>query len=351
MHLYDAFVRTADAMLQRLPAVLARMPALRRQTGDTFSGGHATDGLPSTLAAAVSAPLYNFSLEAMRAAIMRANQDLVYQQAPIVPAAGALILTGETLMYVQGVSDWSEVKSQMDPLSVDALAPYGTPSYLMRLLVATKPNLCHEQEPQTLCLFDCLRYPNGMMTAVRSAAVAMHPRGGLAVSEEDAVALPPARPPLYCFDAANRPLPIASRVSFRGEMTETFLKWAGLALGYLYYVDLPIHYIVAEGPAVPPRLNKLHSARFHERERWIVLEPDAVKLRMASRTDHQGGSHRSPVPHLRRGHTRTLTAERWTVKRGTVVQVRPTWIGDREWLNGPLRYRVISRAGATADQA
>ena len=78
-----------------------------------------------------------------------------------------------------------------------------------------------------------------------------------------------------------------------------------------------------------------------------------VKVKYAARTNkpETTGTHASPRLHLRRGHTKTLIHERYTYKRGTVINIRPTWVGDREWDNGRLKYRVVSRAGAEEDQA
>ena len=123
----------------------------------------------------------------------------------------------------------------------------------------------------------------------------------------------------------------------------------------LLYLDQPTHYIVEERPAHVPAERKLSQARpaySNDRERWIVLDPEEVKVRFARRTDVPlGGTHASPIPHLRRAHNRTLRAERYTFKRGTVVHIRPTWIGDREWEEKKLCYRVVSRLGATENQA
>jgi hypothetical protein len=128
-------------------------------------------------------------------------------------------------------------------------------------------------------------------------------------------------------------------------------------LPILHYLDLPSQYIVqetpahvAENPEKYAKRAKIKIPRWDDRERWLVLDPEEIRKRWPRR-ESQGGSHASPVPHLRKGHTKLLTNERYTHKRGQIIRVRPSWVGEREWVLRRAKYKVISRVGAEADQA
>jgi len=122
-------------------------------------------------------------------------------------------------------------------------------------------------------------------------------------------------------------------------------------LKYLYFIDLPRHYIIEETPKnADGRLRRKKAARYDDRERWIIMDPEEVKRKYLERND-LGGHHRPPLPHLRDGHPRTFKHERYRFMRGTTIQIRPTWIGEREWNTKQCRYRVVSRIGSTDTQA
>jgi len=143
----------------------------------------------------------------------------------------------------------------------------------------------------------------------------------------------------------------------RDALSETMgeaLKHPQSAIEQLHYVDMPTHYVVSERAArvqEDREPSKKRVARYDDREHWILLDPEEVKSRMIARTDSAGGTHAAPLPHLRRAHDRALRSERYTFKRGEIVRVRPTWVGDREWANGKMCYKVISRLGSTDRQA
>jgi hypothetical protein len=120
----------------------------------------------------------------------------------------------------------------------------------------------------------------------------------------------------------------------------------------LTFTDLPVHYVVEERPAHidAVRKKRAKAARFDDRERWIILDPEQVKKSMKNRTD-LGGTHSSPSLHLRRAHDRVLKHECFTTMKGTILRIRPTWIGDRSWGVKRTKYKVISRLGASKTQA
>lgn len=90
-----------------------------------------------------------------------------------------------------------------------------------------------------------------------------------------------------------------------------------------------------------------------QREPWLredlktVIWIDFAQAK--TRYGYRGGSHVSPRPHQRRGHWRTYRAEKWGVRRGTRQWVRPTWVGDPEWVHHGRHYKVITAEGATHD--
>lgn len=141
----------------------------------------------------------------------------------------------------------------------------------------------------------------------------------------------------------------------RSAIVEEASKHPQSAVEQLHYVDLPTHYVVSERAARVQENrepSKKRAARYDDREHWVLLDPEEVKVRMSTRTDNcDSATHARPLPHLRRAHNRVLRSERYTFKRGEVVRVRPTWVGDREWANGKMCYKVVSRLGANAGQA
>ncbi|KKK48905.1 hypothetical protein LCGC14_3140470, partial [marine sediment metagenome] len=73
--------------------------------------------------------------------------------------------------------------------------------------------------------------------------------------------------------------------------------------------------------------------------RYILLDKTAIKSRYA---DSAPSGRASPLPHLRRGHYRTLMAERFK-RPGCRIWVRATHIkgNDVEWREGDRHYKVI----------
>lgn len=115
------------------------------------------------------------------------------------------------------------------------------------------------------------------------------------------------------------------------------------ALDQLHYINLPRHYLVVNTPiAASKRTGKKKTTRFEYRPKVMLIDPEKVHL-IRPRSEHQGGTHASPIPHLRRGHTRVLKAEKFKNKRWAVIHVHPTWVGPEEWDDGRSEYRVIVR--------
>jgi hypothetical protein len=111
------------------------------------------------------------------------------------------------------------------------------------------------------------------------------------------------------------------------------------------WINQPDLYVVRVEPPVEPKKKRKPQAkkmrRYSEREHFILL--DKTQLTEAWHRTHQGGTHASPLPHLRRGHYKTLRAEKWKENRGKIIWVRATHVGGEvvEWRQGNTVYRVV----------
>jgi hypothetical protein len=105
------------------------------------------------------------------------------------------------------------------------------------------------------------------------------------------------------------------------------------------WLNKPEHYTVEIGAHERPRKAKgPRVRRLAERPRYIVLTK--TEIADAWHRVHLGGTHASPLPHLRRGHYRTLERATPGERR---VWVRPAHINGTcvEWREGDKRYRVL----------
>lgn len=109
---------------------------------------------------------------------------------------------------------------------------------------------------------------------------------------------------------------------------------------FLAYINAPERYIVQQTPQKMGKPKKGQIPRIYQRPQYIILDKQGIKTRY---TDSQPSDRRSPMPHLRRGHYRTLTAERYKAKQGQRVWVRATHIkgNEVEWREGDRFYKVI----------
>jgi len=108
------------------------------------------------------------------------------------------------------------------------------------------------------------------------------------------------------------------------------------------WINRPKHYIVEHGPEVVRKdkgKNSDRLPRLGERSRYILLDHEDVRRRWTG----AHGEHGSPMPHLRRGHFKTLRAERYGDNRGKVIWVSPCHVNGAcvEWRQGDVRYKVI----------
>ena len=127
------------------------------------------------------------------------------------------------------------------------------------------------------------------------------------------------------------------------EMTMTNLRGHFyLGLQNVAWVNHPDHYVVEINPeSRPKKRKKKRLSRWNEREHHILLTREEITEEW-HRT-HRGGTHASPMPHLRRGHYKTLRADRYKEARGKKVWVRATHVNGEcvEWRDGDISYKVI----------
>lgn len=123
------------------------------------------------------------------------------------------------------------------------------------------------------------------------------------------------------------------------------LKITATSVQCIAWINQPNLYTVQVSPTVElskkrkPQEKKLR--RYAEREHYIMLDKDEIAD--AWHQTHRGGTHASPLPHLRRGHYKTLRAEKWKENRGKIIWVRATHVGGEvvEWRQGNTTYRVV----------
>lgn len=80
--------------------------------------------------------------------------------------------------------------------------------------------------------------------------------------------------------------------------------------------------------------------RAHQRPNYTILEPSKIREIMHIKTP-PAGSHRSPIPHERSGHFRTLRHPKYGENVGKTVWIKPVWVGDSESIVGNKFYKVI----------
>lgn len=123
-------------------------------------------------------------------------------------------------------------------------------------------------------------------------------------------------------------------------------RMAALLTAYMVigYSDYPVEVRPVIDPSRHKRLRKTAILKPWLREdlpHIILLDPTA-----ASTYGHPSGgqpvtSHRSPTPHQRRGHWRTLHSTRYK-EPGQRIFIKQTWVGTTQWEWEGNRYRLIT---------
>lgn len=118
-----------------------------------------------------------------------------------------------------------------------------------------------------------------------------------------------------------------------------------LGLQEVNWINHPNHFTleVQEDPGSrkKKKAKKGRIRRMGERPRHVILKRSEIENRW--RKAHQGGTHAPPIPHLRRGHYRTLRSDRWGDKQGQRIWVRASHVGGEcvEWRDGDVHYKVL----------
>ncbi len=137
----------------------------------------------------------------------------------------------------------------------------------------------------------------------------------------------------------------ATETEWRTKQRELIQLAFEVGLKEVQWINKPDHFTVEVGSLAPPRKKgkdkskDLRARRLHDRIRHIVLTK--LEIAEAWRRVHRGGTHASPVPHLRRGHYRRLKPST-PDQEGRVVWVRAAHVNGQcvEWREGDVRYRV-----------
>lgn len=137
------------------------------------------------------------------------------------------------------------------------------------------------------------------------------------------------------------------RVQIEGELGSLSREHTALSfyagLHHVNWINHPDHFTVSvEAPQVGKRKQmEKRLRRLSERPRHIVLTKSEIV--QAWHRVHRGGTHASPIPHLRRGHYKTLRAERYQEKRGSRIWVRATQVNGAcvQWRDGDIVYKVV----------
>jgi hypothetical protein len=107
----------------------------------------------------------------------------------------------------------------------------------------------------------------------------------------------------------------------------------------LVRINEPSLFVVEERPIQPLRQPVPGLPRSPWRSHYIVLEPQEIKTRLLG-ADPNPPSGMKRAPHEKRGHFRRLVSDRYTKKKGSVIWIRPCWVGPKEGVVGKNRYIV-----------
>lgn len=118
-----------------------------------------------------------------------------------------------------------------------------------------------------------------------------------------------------------------------------FAHYLPFALRFLRLVNAPSCYVVETDTQEKRKPISGRISRLRERPTYILLDKDTIKRRYR---DSQPSGRASPMPHLRRGHYRTLASNVYK-EPGKRVWVRAAHVAGNtvEWREGKRHYKVI----------
>jgi len=120
-----------------------------------------------------------------------------------------------------------------------------------------------------------------------------------------------------------------------------------VTLQFLAYLSLCDEHFIQRKDTIPAA-RAAKTAKTADLKPWlderlpqiILIDPNRVNEFRDGRPT-AGGTHASPRPHQRRGHWKTLSAERFKEARGKRLWIKPTWVGDTEWECDGQVYKVL----------
>lgn len=133
-------------------------------------------------------------------------------------------------------------------------------------------------------------------------------------------------------------------IQARGDMltyTEAATRNAIAALEEVMWFNTPDRFVVERSPDTPLKPGKRPNEilRSPHRPHYIMLRPEEIraKLGLGEEPVHD---RKSPTPHTRRRHYRTLKADRFVNTKGKTVVVSASWVGPSEGVYKGRNYRV-----------
>ncbi len=117
------------------------------------------------------------------------------------------------------------------------------------------------------------------------------------------------------------------------------VKNAVTAIEEIVHFSKPDSFILEESPAKKKKKKGKKIERSNQRSKYTILGANAIrdKMRLINVDAPKG---KSPKPHDRRRHTRTLKSDFFKNAKGKVINVPATWVGPSESIVGKTRYKV-----------
>jgi len=125
------------------------------------------------------------------------------------------------------------------------------------------------------------------------------------------------------------------------ETPENMIDWFSTIMPHtlkiVNAISQPKLFVIRESSMKPYKIGK-KIPRSHQRSKYIILDLNQIKTRYGLSGRGEG---MSKAAHPRRAHRRILRDERFTNKRGKIVKVKATWVGDTEKQVGNKIYKVL----------
>lgn len=124
-------------------------------------------------------------------------------------------------------------------------------------------------------------------------------------------------------------------------MAESVVRNDIAALEEIMYFNTPDRFVVRQSPERPRRKGAKGPdlLRSNERDRYILLRPQEIRERFGL-SEEPVNERKSPHPHARRRHYRTLRSDRFKESKGKTIVVPASWIGPTEGAYKGRRYEV-----------